>query len=117
MRDGINFCFSLNLLAVEFEFDAKLVVNILSQANDPSGANDAILADCREGLKHIPLVKIQHCYREVNKCVDAFARRGVNLYQDCVIFLDPPVDVLLLLNLDASGLLYERSYSFCFYYE
>nr|POE49611.1 hypothetical protein CFP56_05829 [Quercus suber] len=42
---------------VEFEFDAKLVVDLLSQANDPSSANDAILADYREGLKHIPWLK------------------------------------------------------------
>ena len=57
LRDGISLCISLNLLAVEFEFDAKLVVDLLSQANDPSSANDAILADCREGLKHILWLK------------------------------------------------------------
>ena len=57
MRDGISLCISLNLLVVEFEFDAKLVVDLLSQANDPSSANDAILADCREGLKHILWLK------------------------------------------------------------
>lgn len=112
LRDGTSLCISLSLLAVEFEFGAKLVVDPLSQANDPSSANDAILADCREGLKHISFVKIQHCYREANKCADALARRGVNLYQDFVIFLDLPVDVLLLLNLDASSLLYERSTQF-----
>ena len=30
LRDGISLCISLNLLAVEFEFDAKLVVDLLS---------------------------------------------------------------------------------------
>ena len=48
LRDGIRLCISLNLLVVKFEFDAKLVVDLLSQVNDPSSDNDAILADCRE---------------------------------------------------------------------
>ena len=35
------------------------------------------------------MVQIQHCYHEVNKCVDPLARRGALLSQDFVVFLDP----------------------------
>lgn len=72
-------CLSLNLLTVEVELDVKLVVDLLSKANEPSNANDTILADCKEGLKRIPMIKIQHYYREANKCAVTFAQRGLIL--------------------------------------
>ena len=70
--------------------------------------NDVIIAYCIEGLQKILRTRIRHCYREVNKCTDALARRGALLPQDLVIFHSPPVDVALLINLDATGTMYER---------
>ena len=109
LRDGINLCISLNLAAVEIELDAKLIVDLLGQALDTSNANDSILADCKEGLKCIPQVKVQHCYREANKCANTLARWGAMLAKDFVLFLQPPSDVLFLLNLDYSGVTFDRS--------
>ena len=60
------------------------------------------------GTRIIPSVRIQHCYREGNKCADALARRGAFLSQDFSIFLDPPSDVALLFSLDATGAVYDR---------
>ena len=37
------------------------------------------MSDCKAGLKEIPMVKIQHCYREANKCANTLARRGAFL--------------------------------------
>lgn len=65
---------------MEFELDEMLVVDFMSQAYDPTNTNDAIVADCSEGLEDISMVKIWHCYWEVNKCVDALAKCNVNLY-------------------------------------
>ena len=62
LRDGIRLCLSLNLLVVEFELDEMLVVDFMSQAYDPTNANDAIVANCIEGLEDISMVKIWHCY-------------------------------------------------------
>uniref|UniRef100_A0A7N2MXA7 RNase H type-1 domain-containing protein n=1 Tax=Quercus lobata TaxID=97700 RepID=A0A7N2MXA7_QUELO len=85
LRDGINLCLSLTLPAVEIELDAKLVVDLLSKSEESSNAIDyIILADCKEGLSRISLVKIQHCYRKANKCADTLARRVVLLSQDFV---------------------------------
>ncbi|KAK9985463.1 hypothetical protein SO802_030414 [Lithocarpus litseifolius] len=69
IRDGINLCLSLNLPAVEIELDAKLVVDLLSKTTASFNAIDIIMVDCKDGFSRIPLVKIQHCYREANKCV------------------------------------------------
>ena len=37
---------------------------------------DALVSDCKSGLREIPLVQIHHCYCEANKCADALTRRG-----------------------------------------
>ncbi|KAK7828809.1 putative ribonuclease h protein [Quercus suber] len=109
LRDGIQLCISLNLLAVIVELDVQLLVDLLGKANDSSSSNNPILADCKEGLKLIPHVKIKHCFREVNKCADALARHGALLNVDYFVFLSPPIKVLLLVNLDNSGVTFDHS--------
>ena len=74
LRDDLNLCISLNLQAMEIELDVKLVVELISKEESQLNSNDVIVADCREGLKKIPRVRVLHCYREANKCADALAR-------------------------------------------
>ena len=82
---------------MEIELDAKLVVDLLKkEVGNPNG-NDAFVANCGEGLKEIPLVRVQHCYREANKCADALAKKGAILSQDFVVFVEPPSVALLLM--------------------
>ena len=76
LRDGIRLCISLKLPAIFFELDAKLVVDLLKKDMEKSNGIDVLVVDCREGLKEIPMVRIQHCYREANKCTNALARKG-----------------------------------------
>ena len=111
LRDGIRPCIALNLQAVVFELDAKLVIDLLNKEEKSMNGNEIIMVDCKEGLQRIPQVRIQHFYREANKCVDALARRGTFLPQDFVLFLEPPSKVSLLLSLDVVGTLYDRSIS------
>ena len=73
--------------------------------------NDVIIADCKEGLRRLPRVRIQHCFREANKCADALTRRGVVSPQDFVNYQSPPTDVAMLTSLDVVGTLYERNCS------
>ena len=106
--DKIRLCIALKCPIVIIELDAKLVVNLLHKEDRNQNGLDAILGDCKEGLRDILMVKIQHCYREANKCADALARRGAILSQDFVIFLEPPADVSLLLSLDAAGVAFDQ---------
>ena len=106
--DRIRLCIALKCPTVIIELDAKLVVNLLHKEDRNQNGLDAILGDCKEGLRDILMVKIQHCYREANKCADALARRGAILSQDFVIFLEPPADVSLLLSLDAAGVAFDQ---------
>ena len=107
IHNGIRLCIALKCPAIIIELDAKLVVDLLHKEVRNHNGLDAILGDCKAGLRDIPVVKIQHCYREANKCVDALARRGALLSQDFVIFLELPVDVSLLLSLDATGVAFD----------
>lgn len=59
------------------------------------------------------MVRIQHCFREVNKCADALVRRRALLSQDFVVLLDPPFEVSLLLRLDSVGVSYECLVPIC----
>nr|POE88504.1 putative ribonuclease h protein [Quercus suber] len=108
LRDGLNMCIELNLLAVIIELDAKLVVDLLKKPGGSLNRNDVIVVDCKENLKKIPRTIIKHCFREANKCVDALARRGALLSQDFLSFSFPPSDVALLLSLNSVGTVYER---------
>ena len=108
LRDGIRLCIGLKLQAVVIELDSKLVVDLLKkELNNPNNI-DVLVADCRNSLGNIPIVRIQHCYREGNKCVDALARQGAFLSQNFSIFLEPSPDVALLLSLDVAGTMYDR---------
>ena len=71
LRDGIRLCIALKLPAVVFELDAKLIVDLLQKEENHPNCIGTSVSDCKAGLKEIPMVCIQHCFREVNKCADA----------------------------------------------
>ena len=103
LRDGLRLCSALKIPAVIIELDAKLIVDLLQKEEGHQNCIDAFVSDCKSELRAISMVQVQHCYREVNKCADALARRGALLPQDFVVFLDPPMEVSLLLSLDSAG--------------
>ena len=90
LRDGIKLCISLKLSAVIIELDAKLIVELMQEEDCNQNSIDALVRDCRSGLREIPLFQIQHCYREANKCADALARRGGLTLTGFCCFLRPP---------------------------
>ena len=74
-RDRIHLYIALKILVVIIELDAKLVVDLLQKEDRNQNSLDVILGDCKAGLRDIPVVEIQNCYRETNKCADALSRR------------------------------------------
>ena len=108
LQDGIRFRIALKLPAVEIELDAKVVIDLVNKDSNNLNSLDALVADCKEGLKLIPHVRLIHCFREANKCADNLARRGALLNQDFVVFIHPPSEVELLIRLDVIGTFYDR---------
>ena len=97
VKDGLILCLQLQVQAIEIELDAKSVIHLLSN-NEVSMANYApIIDDCGNQLNQLPFWKIQHCYREVNAYVDAFARKVVSLQQEFCILDSLPVELSYLL--------------------
>ena len=89
LRDGINMCIDLRLATMIIELDAKLVVDLLQKDAWSLTGNVVILVDCKECLRRIPRVKIQHCFRKANKCANALPRRGALLSQDFIVLSTP----------------------------
>ena len=58
----LGYAYPLIFQQWSLSFDEMLVVDFMSQAYDPTNTNDAIIADCSEGLEDISMVKIWHCY-------------------------------------------------------
>ena len=113
LRDGIRLCITLKIPVVIFELDAKLVVDLLQKGEGNPNGIGALVSDCKAGLQEIPMVQIQHCYREANKYADTLVRRGAFLSQDFVVLLEPPTEVDFHLRLDSTGAFYERLVSVC----
>ncbi|XP_075649824.1 uncharacterized protein LOC142620320 [Castanea sativa] len=84
LRDGIRLCIALKLPAVEIELDAKVVLDLVGKESSNPNSLDALVVDCKEGLKNIPFLRIKHYYKEANKCTDNLARRGALLGQDFI---------------------------------
>ena len=72
--DGIRLCIVLKLPAVEIELDAKVVIDLVKKESNNLNGLDALVADCKEGLKKISNVRLLHCFREANKCANNLAR-------------------------------------------
>lgn len=89
LRDGIRLCIALKIPAMEIELDAKVVIDLVRNESSNFNSLDMLVADCKEGLKKIPNVKLMHYFKEGNKCADNLARRGALLDQDFVVFIHP----------------------------
>lgn len=98
LRDGLNVCLRKNLLLVEVELDAKAVVDILARPNNSSEANSPLVDDCRHLIGQFHQIRINHCYREANRCADTLARMGTNQAQEFVLFHSPPMDLEFALS-------------------
>lgn len=108
LRDGLSLCLSGKFLAVEVEIDAKSIVDALSNPNYSNLFVSPLMDDCRCMISQIPRTRVRHCYREMNRCADALARKGGCQAVDFIILDSPPVDIIRFLDFDLSGLYLSR---------
>ncbi|KAK9997745.1 hypothetical protein SO802_022431 [Lithocarpus litseifolius] len=45
--------------------DAQLVVDLLERNGGHPNGIGALVSECKAGLREIPMVQIQHCYRKI----------------------------------------------------
>ena len=71
-------------------------------------AQSVLISDCKYLMEQMPRVKLRHCFKEANQCVDFLAKKGAAQEQDFRIYDDPPVDMSMLLYYDSIGMYFER---------
>ncbi|KAF3969063.1 hypothetical protein CMV_007106 [Castanea mollissima] len=98
----------LNLSSVIIELDAKALVDAL---NNPAGKNTVIsplFDDCKQLASQIPRLVFRHIYREANSCANQLANIGRIQCLDFVLYTNPPLDLVHLLEADCQGVCTER---------
>ena len=88
--------------------NAKIVINQISETSNCNLHHAPLIMDCRTPISWIPQMKMNHCFREANKCVNALATRSLETNQNYVVFDSSPMDISMLLFCDIIGMYYER---------
>lgn len=107
LRDGLTLCNQMQIQSLA-ELDAYVIVNMLCEHNSYWRTLSPLLDDYRNLLSRIPHHKIQHCFREVNRCADTLARMGAEMDANFISFDVPPVCILDQIRLDSLDTLYCR---------
>ena len=101
------------------ELDAQVIVNLVLAKKKPSTSSySPLLNDCRYLLGQFHRIKINHVFREANRCVDNLARAGCSFFGNFIVLDLPPTnDLCNFLSSDAAGLYSFKAFShyFIFY--
>lgn len=89
-----------------------MIVNMLNDANNFSRSLSPLIDDCRVLLSKIPVHKVQPCFREANRCINALAKMGADMDMDFITFQLPPDCIGNEIRIDASSTAYCRSLVF-----
>ena len=96
------------MCAVDIQIDAKAVLELLANPLCSNTVVTPIVDDYRRLLSQIPQVRLGHCYREANSCADFLAKKGITQDGDFFVYVDPPLELLELMNSDCSGMYHNR---------
>ena len=97
LRDELILCVNLNLLAIEIEVDARVILRWVTEEFNSNLHHTSLIMDCKTLISWIPQVKMKHYFREANKCADLLARKGSSSNQGYCLFYSPLVDLSFLL--------------------
>ena len=108
LRDGLQLCLQTQAQAVLIELDSKSIVDAFNSQGYSNTIVSSIMEDCRHMITWIPQTRFRHIYREANRCADYLAKVGTSIEGDFIVFHSPPVDLLSILEADASWLYVNR---------
>lgn len=101
-------CVNLNLLAVEIEFDAIVMLGWVSSNDSRNLLHVSLIMNYKTLINQIPQVGMKHYYRKTNKCTDASVKMGAGSNQELLLFDILSMDLFMLLFYDFAGMYYER---------
>ena len=105
MKDELMLASQLDITQLLMELDAKVVVDLILSSKSSNNSFSALLNDYRYLLCQFNQVRINHDYREANRCTNHLAKEGCTLIVNFVVLDSPNSDELcIFLDSDASGL-------------
>ena len=94
LRDGLSLAIQLGIRNLEVELDAKVIVEMLNNANSSNKKFSPLLLDYRALIASLSQVQVAHVFREANRCADYLAKNGCYMREDFVIFDVSPFNEL-----------------------
>ena len=94
LRDGLSLAIQLGIRNLKVELDAKVIVEMLNNADSSNKKFSPLLLDCRSLMASFTQVWVAHVFREANRCADYLAKNGCYMREDFVIFDVSPFNEL-----------------------
>jgi ribonuclease HI len=92
--EGLKYAWQLGFRLVELHIDSQVVVKIIQECGATSSSCWSLVCRIRQLLERDWKIKIQHSYRETNKCVDMLAnikcdsREHLLYYESCPTYFN-----------------------------
>ena len=102
--DGLTLCLNINFPTVIIELDAKAVINVISNPNQPNSIISSNVNDCRHLASRIPQTRFSHYFREANRCANHLAKWGTHQSLGLIMYDSPPMDLEKYHSFEFSGL-------------
>ncbi|KAK6920895.1 Ribonuclease H domain [Dillenia turbinata] len=96
--EGLNLANRKGLRNIELEVDSVVVVSLLWEAYNDDHPLSALIKDCRSLMVEVNTVKINHIFREGNKCAGYLASLGHNSRPGVFELLNPPDSLFSFLS-------------------
>ena len=90
LMEGLSLCIERKASAMEIELDASATISLVASNVNTNGDLSSLVDDRRELLLRLPQVKLSHCFREANFCVNALAKLGSASSNVSLVFVNPP---------------------------
>ncbi|KAH7845274.1 hypothetical protein Vadar_000239 [Vaccinium darrowii] len=108
LRDGLLLAQNKRLVPLKVEMDALAAIQLISDSNQTRHFLSNIIHDCRCLMRQLGVVKIDHAYREGNKCADLLASMSFNDDLDFHVFDVAPACINSQLGDDLNGAQFPR---------
>ena len=98
----------MKLPAIIIELDAKALVDALKNPRYSNSVISPLFDDCKYLISQISQVRINHVFREANKCADRLANSSHSQVSKFIIHSVPPMELVSLVEADIHGVSYNR---------
>ena len=92
-KHGLQLAWNMGFKNIILEFDSKVLTSGLIQNQISCQTTKALFLLCRTLLTQDWQVRIEHQYREGNKCADWLANHSLTLQMNLTIFRQPPAGI------------------------